>query len=459
MKVIGLNPDWSSGFALMPTDTMCPPKSFPIEWGYLQYLADQDQTVDFNFFDFYMKSKINHVESRTLSDAEYVVISTTPSYLFWRCPPLNLDPVKRAVAIARRFSRASIVLIGPHGTILPEATLQETAADYAFRGEPEQMLFPELKSLQNAKPTRYLASLRNPRASTAKEVSGLGIVRYSESAIADSEPHTWISSSVFPRRGALIETARGCSFDCPFCLRSGFRRTLRVKSLQHLSEELDQLSRLGINYVYLIDENFGLPKNHAVAVQKLLFQRRIKFGIQTRADIWSKRRIESLAASGCIYVEIGMEAIDRENVLATGKYAQPDKALQNMEIFKLYIPVVGLNAFDFKNPDVFGKANIALTYDSSGAPVSPFIPYPTTPWGDRSIARYQNASPRWEQIADLHSLYSILSREGELPKLLRKHYFLRRFFLHIIRMTRFINSTIVRFKFQSRHERLNGPST
>ena len=72
---------------------------------------------------------------------EFLVIPTAPSYLFWRCPPPELRvPMDWLKGLD---TRAKKVLIGPHPSATPAATLRKTGCDVALRGEPDQTI-PEL---------------------------------------------------------------------------------------------------------------------------------------------------------------------------------------------------------------------------------------------------------------------------------------------------------------------------
>jgi hypothetical protein len=455
MKVVGINPNWLIGSDFTPTDTLRPPKSFPIEWGYISQNAEIQSLVDFFYVDFYLHPETPLNEVREIYDADFIVISTTPSYLFWRCPPLDLGAVRHAVEEARMVSSATIVLIGPHGTILPLPTLQSTGADLVFRGEPDGELLKQLQMLHSNGKANHIASAESPDATVCTEAKKLKRINYIPSEVLCSEPHSWIRNSVPNQPSALVETSRGCSFDCPFCLRSGFRRLLRLKDLGIVARELDALVAINVKYVYLIDENFGLPVSHATDVARLLSERGLQFGLQTRPDIWSAKRVRELAERGCIYVELGMETVDYAAFTKFEKFSRPGLAWEMMEVFQRLIPFVGLNCFDTKNPDLKQLPNNPVLYDNYGDPASPFIPYPTTPWGDQALGRYGGYTMSWEHIAAMHTLYSFLSRKGRVARILRANLFLRRLFLIGISWSRYLRRRMIRGTSMTRHERLS----
>ena len=75
---------------------------------------------------------------------DFLVIPTAPSYLFWRCPQPELRVPRQWISALGRRSR--VVVIGPHGSVTPHATMDKTGADIILRGEPDQTL-PQLATM------------------------------------------------------------------------------------------------------------------------------------------------------------------------------------------------------------------------------------------------------------------------------------------------------------------------
>ena len=101
------------------------------------------------------------------------------------------------------------------------------------------------------------------------------------------------------RAGARITARSAQKTISAICFRGGRWRPSR--------EELDGLVAQGVEYVYFIDEIF-LPYRD---VLELIRARNIKFGMQTRIDLWSDEMIDLLGAAGCVSIEAGVESITR----------------------------------------------------------------------------------------------------------------------------------------------------
>ncbi|HEX2923423.1 MAG TPA: radical SAM protein, partial [Chloroflexota bacterium] len=132
-------------------------------------------------------------------------------------------------------------------------------------------------------------------------------------------------------KGAEVEYSRGCPYGCNFCNRRFFRGKYRQRPVETVMEELSQLNARGIDYVYFIDELFGLGRC-AGLLQRLEAERPVQFGCETRIDLWDEKRLDMLASAGCISVEFGLESPfpDVQAALNKGYRIDGDRILELM---------------------------------------------------------------------------------------------------------------------------------
>jgi B12-binding domain/radical SAM domain protein of rhizo-twelve system len=257
-----------------------------------------------------------HLEDQSAADVssrlrryrpDYLAIPTAPSYLFWRCPPPELRVPKQW--FAELGQNAVKVAIGPHGSATPGATLRKLHCDVVLRGEPDETIvqladrpWNEIDGCcwrdengEHFSPTLGVTDMRKLGALTFKN--------YPVEARAHRH-HVFFGQG----RGAELEFARGCPWACSFCNKTLFRNKFRERSVEAVLAEVDALIALGVNYIYWIDEIFGVGKN----VRRLLRElssRRIEIGIQTRIDLWDEESLNLLGHAGCISMECGIESI------------------------------------------------------------------------------------------------------------------------------------------------------
>jgi anaerobic magnesium-protoporphyrin IX monomethyl ester cyclase len=239
-------------------------------------------------------------------EPDFLVVPTAPSYLFWRCPPPEVRVPKRWISGLQ--SKATKVIIGPHASATPLAALRKTGADVAFRGEPDEnipkLADTALEMIEGCCFGNYVS----PSFGVA-DMKNLGALDFQNYPV---EKH-WHRHHVFTGegRGTELEFARGCPWSCTFCNKTLFRNKFRERSVEALLQEIDALISRGINYIYFIDEIFGVGKN----VRRLLegiAERNVQIGFQTRIDLWNEETLDLLGRAHCISMECGIESITDE---------------------------------------------------------------------------------------------------------------------------------------------------
>lgn len=239
---------------------------------------------------------------------EFLVIPTAPSYLFWRCPPPELRvPMEWFAALGEGRTK---VAIGPHGSATPVATLRKTGCDVVMRGEPDQTL-----GLLASTPWKQIpgccfrgddgTSHISPELGVT-EMKALGALDFHNYNVEARQHRHHVFSG--EGRGAELEFARGCPWSCSFCNKTLFRNKFRERSVEAVIAEADRLVARGVDYIYFIDEIFGVGKN-VLRLLEALAEREVKIGLQTRIDLWTEDTLDLLGRAGCISMEVGIESI------------------------------------------------------------------------------------------------------------------------------------------------------
>ena len=252
-----------------------------------------------------------HLESRTISDLaatvaafrpDMTVVTTAPSYLFWRCAQPELR-VPRDMLDAIGRSGGLTVAVGPHGSATPAPALRKLGCDVVIRGECEEVVLA-------------LADGGLPGQVPGTAVLDQGRLRMSggpqATAFTDLPPLHWPDDWVrrhnhhhhrFDRPpqgpGAEVEASRGCPYSCTFCAKIDFRDRYRRRDLIPLLSEIDALIDQGVSYIYFIDEIF-LPREDLL---RSLVVRPVQFGVQTRIDLWKPDMLALLGQAGCVSIE------------------------------------------------------------------------------------------------------------------------------------------------------------
>jgi B12-binding domain/radical SAM domain protein of rhizo-twelve system len=215
-----------------------------------------------------------------------------------------------------------------------------------------------------------------------------------------------------------VEASRGCPYSCSFCAKIDFRDKYRRRELPILLDELDGLIRQGVTYVYFIDEIF-LPQKPLL---EALVGRGLKFGVQTRIDLWKPEMLELLGAAGCVSIEAGVESLTVEGraELAKNCKMSTDQLADRLIHAKRFVPFVQANLIKMPQDDddlvVKWREKLRNQGVWANDPV-PLYPYPSSPdyrrlWGDLDDGAWERAH---EYYLAQFDTFSDIQDETPLP--------------------------------------------
>ncbi len=408
MKFALVNPRWSFEGS---TYFGCPDAHFPLELlSAREMLRSAGQEV--LLVDALMEglSPEQVRERLEVFDEDFLVIPSAPSYLFWRCPQPELRVPKQWFAALGR--RSTKVIIGPHGSATPLATLEKTGADIVLRGEPDQTL-PQLANT----PWEMVAGCCwRDRNGTVRLGQGLGTtdmrllgpLDYSDYPV---ERHSH-KHHIFPGNGAdhltlgaEVEFARGCPWSCSFCNKTLFRNKYRERELSSVLSEIDQLIARGVDYIYFIDEIFGVGKQVHTLLEEIA-KRPISIGFQSRIDLWDEAGMDLLGRAHCVSFECGVESITAEGRDEMNKNCRmsTDRIGELLIYARGRIPWVQANLIKTQKDDPALVAAWQTRMKAAGVWVSepvPMFPFPGSPQYVETFGAQPDESA-WERA---HSFY------------------------------------------------------
>jgi B12-binding domain/radical SAM domain protein of rhizo-twelve system len=344
------------------------------------------------------------------------VVTTAPSYLFWRCtqPELRV-PREFLQALAGRGGIE--VAVGPHGSVTPRRTLQKLGVDIVVRGECEEIV----ARLATEPDRRAIPSLAFAEGGEIRCTGGPAVATFVDLP-ALHWPQPWIARHHhhhhrFDRQpegpGAEVEASRGCPYSCTFCAKLDFRDSYRKRDLAHVAAEIDGLIAQGVTYVYFIDEIF-LPQQPLL---EFLASRPLQFGIQTRIDLWKSEMLDLLGRAGCVSIEAGVESLTIEGRKLLDKRCKldTDQLAERLIYARQHVPFVQANLIETPH-DESGlvsewRENLQRHGVWANDPV-PLFPYPSSPdyrrlWGapdemawERAHDHYLAQFQEWSDIQD-----------------------------------------------------------
>src|SRR5438552_7676735 len=137
MKYALINPAWSFAGSIY---FGCREPHLALEFGYAQaLLGDAGHSAE--IFDAQLQSIDDAELSEQVGDfaPDMIVMTTAPSYLFWRCAPPELRVPQQTLAALSGID-ALTVAVGPHASTTPRIALKKLDVDAAIQGECEEVL-------------------------------------------------------------------------------------------------------------------------------------------------------------------------------------------------------------------------------------------------------------------------------------------------------------------------------
>ena len=360
-----------------------------------------------------------HLFALTLSDIleelrsfrpDMAVITTAPTYLFWRCAPPELC-VPQELIREIRDTVPFVVAVGPHGSTTPRTALRKLGADLVVMGECEETVL------------RIAAGQRDIPGTCFRDNHDIRVFGGPlAAAFVDQPALTWADEFIRhhyhhhhrfdaePRGpGAEVEASRGCPYSCTFCAKENFRNRYRRRPVESVLQEVYALQHQGVEYIYFIDEIF-LPNDRLL---QSLEGHGIRFGIQTRIDLWKPDMLALLGRAGCVSLECGVESLTVEGreVLAKRCKMTTEQLADRLIEAKRHVPFVQANLIEVPQDDDAVVQSWRTRMHDAGVwandPV-PLFPYPGSPdyrklWGEPDDQAWERAHDHYLRQFDRFS--------------------------------------------------------
>ncbi|MFC4472807.1 B12-binding domain-containing radical SAM protein [Streptomyces xiangluensis] len=253
------------------------------------------------------------------NEADLLVISSAIADRA-QCYPLDLGPVRAAVEGAQnRFPGVPTLVVGPHGTHLPEATRQELGVDHVAVGEADSAAVHAVRALSAGavapvlsgdlataeSPLAVVGDRRKPYPNLPLDDDVLPaydlvpMSEYTAEVIVDGLPQ--------PGPCGMVLAARGCTYGCTFC-HLPFGTRMRTQPVDRVIAEVEAQRAAGLEFQFFLDYVFGIDKAFYRAVCERMRGRGIGWVGQTRAEIVLKNDVSEWAAAGCQGMWLGAES-------------------------------------------------------------------------------------------------------------------------------------------------------
>ena len=296
--------------------------------------------------------------------------------------------------IAKEFNQDVLTVLGGiHATVLYDSILREQqAVDVIVRGEGELSFLELAQHFLQGRPFSHTdgISFRNDGETVHNNDRRLA-------KDLDSFPlpsHDLVENEKYKTRS--ISSSRGCFHNCTFCsIHSLSGDIIRIRSIDAIIKEIEDLIRCGARRIMFTDENFTFSFKRV----KQLCSEIVRRGLHEKVVFYAEGRIDDicktpimahvLSDAGFRGLYIGAESGSQEILNYYRKETTPDTVVQGVSycVEQNLMPVVNFILYGPRDTVETMKETIGLAkrvYESGAEIVyaEMLIPYPGTPIKD-----------------------------------------------------------------------------
>lgn len=204
----------------------------------------------------------------------------------------------------------------------------------------------------------------------------------------------------------FIVTSRGCPAGCTYCIKHvSYQFTTRLRSPEHIMEELWILKKQGMNNIHMYADLFTISRDQVMGLCELMIKENlnIKWTCNSRVDYVDEEMLRTMAKAGNWLISWGIESGNEQILRHARKGAYTEKAeraltwarqagIRNWGYFIIGLP--GETEETIRQTIDFSKRlplDIALFHVAA--------PYPGTPFFFEVVKNdWFRPGTRWEQV-------------------------------------------------------------
>ena len=325
---------------------------YPLSLHYLKAYAHKDLAdgVTIAIKNYTIELQSNLIIQELLKDS--------PDVIGFTCYVWNTKKVLELSHLLKKLQPAlKIVLGGPQVTATANSILSDNEwVDVIVRGEGEQTFAELLKyysnndlGLEAIKGISYRAGGKIHSNPPRPLLDNL-----------DDIPSPFHEGLDDPSHEILIETQRGCPFECAFCACHKNFKSVRHFSMERVKADLDHLFRSGVKRLFLADSTFNLNPKRAKEILKHIgsINKNTSISTELRAELLDEETIDLLEKAGVKFLEIGLQSTSPVTAKSIGRETNLEKFERGIRllegskiqfVIQLMIGLPGDDLSSFKN--------------------------------------------------------------------------------------------------------------
>lgn len=328
----------------------------------------------------------------------------------------DLLDMLQATKIAKEVSPdITVIWGGPHVSDFPEACMAYPQVDICIPHEGEVALCETVNALQSGtslaqvpgvyfRDTAGTVQFSGPRA----PLDNLDLLPCPRRQVLDINKYAYLLGG--RTTSTTLMTSRGCPYKCTFCNTPG-HNTWRWRSADSVVDEIEEIAKLGIQDIYVIDDTFNVRQQRTLDICHKIIERNIKiaWNFRARVNLITAEMVEACKAAGCTRVHVGVETGTDAGMAAINKALTTKQVREGLNLLKK----AGLTTVCYfmvgcphekTAADIKRTVDFALELDPDYALFGVLTPYPNTAVYDDGIARGIIDPHAWEDFLRQPSL-------------------------------------------------------
>jgi len=223
------------------------------------------------------------------------------------------EDMEAAGYLKKKLPFAKFAAFGHFPTVFAREILSKTDIDFCIMGEPE-MTFSELcECLSGSFAIDRIEGLAFKDKGEVKvnaarpRILNLDNLPYPARDLLDNKLY---GEPFMKRPFTLIQSARGCPFNCTYCVKS-FGSKFVCRSAENIVSEIEKCaSSYGIRSFRFIDDTFNANRQRAIDVSRLILDKNlnVEWTALSRADTLDAQALSIMREAGCRRLYIGIES-------------------------------------------------------------------------------------------------------------------------------------------------------
>ena len=231
-----------------------------------------------------------------------------------------LGGVIEIVKIIKKIKpQLKVIIGGPHCTLFPKKSLEETQADVSVQGDGELIINDIKKAIGGKISFSSIPGIYYREGNKIKKGAELQLIKDLDSIPFPSR-HLVSKYGYGNQFNPKIEkgdftsiiTSRGCPYACKFCSRNSVSmKTYRTRSTKNILQELKEIQANGYKYVAFVDDSFLSNKKQVHEILDEIIKERLnlKFIITAaRVDAAEEELFKKMKKAGVTHIQYGLES-------------------------------------------------------------------------------------------------------------------------------------------------------